>query len=127
MAKRHGASNIRGVIVSTSSAIVAIVRDPALLRALAFALQAHGHMVAAHRTWTSASEHVSGAGCVILDGCLSVPEREACLSTLRPETSILLLAEDDTIYGERPGLQVLHKPLSGADVVAALAALRGNP
>lgn len=67
------------------------------------------------------------ASCVILDGCLPATERDACLSALRPETPVLLLAEDDTVYAERSFMEVLHKPLSGADVVTALSALRSNP
>jgi DNA-binding response OmpR family regulator len=111
----------------TRPTILAIVRDDALLRALAFALQAHGYQVSAQRAWEEGMENMPGASCVILDGCLSAAEREACLSALPPEKPILLLAEDDTVFAARPLMQVLHKPLSGADVVAALSALRGNP
>ena len=111
----------------TPPTIVAIVKDAALLRALAFVLQAHGHKVSAHRSWKMAKPSARQACCVILDGCLSAAEREACLADVRPETPVILLAEDDTVFAGRPFLQILHKPLTGTDVVAALKAIRGNP
>jgi DNA-binding response OmpR family regulator len=108
----------------TRPTILAIVRDEALLKALAFALKAHGFRVSAQRSWKEGMGNLHSASCVILDGCLPAAEREACLSALCPEMPVLLLAEDDTVFAERALLQVLHKPLSGADVVAALSALR---
>lgn len=113
--------------MSATPTIVAIVRDPALLRALAFALRTHGHEVTTHRSWASARESVGGARCVILDGCISPADREDCLASLGLGTPVLLLAEDDTAFIDRPSLQVLHKPLTGTDVVAAVSAIRRNP
>jgi len=124
---RPVATNVRGVRLPTSPSILVIVRDDALLRALAFALQAHGYRVSARQSWTADMEAPHHAGCVILDGCLPAAERAACLSALCPETPVLLLAEDETVFADRPFMQVLHKPLSGADVVSALSALRRNP
>jgi hypothetical protein len=103
--------------------IVAIARDSALLRSLAFALEAHGHSVETFQSWKSAKKYAPGALCVILDGCLPLSDRQACLEVLDLGVGVVLLAEDDTAYVERSGLQVLHKPLSGADVLSALASL----
>lgn len=126
-ARALSASIVRGVRLPTRPTILAIVRDEALLRALSFALQAHGYRVSAQRSWQQQKDGMCGTGCVILDGCLPAAEREACLSALCPETPVLLLAEDDTVFAQRPFMQVLQKPLSGTDVVAALSALRRNP
>jgi hypothetical protein len=104
--------------------IVAIARDPALLRSLAFALEAHGHKVETFRTWSSARDRASLAFCVILDGGETEMERKACLDSLPPATGIILLADDDTAHPERGGVLILHKPLTGLDVVTALAALK---
>lgn len=111
----------------TRPIILAIVRDEALLKALAFALKAHGYRVSAQRSWKEGMGSVHGANCVILDGCLPAAERETCLSALCPEMPVLLLAEDDTVFADRAFMQVLHKPLSGVDVVAALSTLRRTP
>jgi DNA-binding NtrC family response regulator len=100
--------------------IVAIALDSALLRSLDFALQAHGYKVASFRSWKAARDSVSRAACVILDGCLPTADRNACFEMLEHGVGVVLLAEDDTSYPERSGLQVLQKPLAGSDVVAAL-------
>lgn len=113
--------------LSTTYTIVAIARDSALLRSLAFALQAHGYRVTPFRSWKSAELAAAEAGCVILDECLPAEDREACLKLLGNGMGVVLLGEDDTFYAERSGLRVLHKPLSGSDVVAAVTAIRRNP
>lgn len=118
---------VRGTELPTTSNIVAIARDSALLRSLAFALQAHGYRVAPFGSWNAARESVAGALCVVLDDCLPAADREACLEMLGRGVGVVLLADDDTRYTERTGLQVLHKPLSGPDVLAAVTALRKNP
>lgn len=121
------AANLRGTELPTTSNIVAIARDSALLRSLAFALQAHGYKVAPFGSWKAARDSTMGAICVILDGRLPAADREACLEVLGGGVGVVLLADDDTRYTERSGLQVLHKPLSGPDVLAAVTALRKNP
>ncbi len=103
--------------------ILAVIRDPALLRALAFALEAHGYAVAAHATVDAAHGQLGAARCVILDGCLPPADRTACLTDLPDDMPVLLLAEDDTVYDMRLGQQVIQKPLTGADVVASLSSL----
>jgi DNA-binding NtrC family response regulator len=121
------ANNVRGVTLPTTLAIAVIVKDAALLRALAFALQAHGHRVSSYRTWKQARKGVSGVSCVIVDGCLPAAERDACLNAISPETSVVLLAEDDTVFDDKSDMKVVYKPLSGGDVLAALASIRRTP
>jgi hypothetical protein len=110
-----------------SPSIVAIAQDSALLRSLAFALQAHGYKVEQFPSWKAATNAAGRARSLVIDGCLPAADLEACLSLAGNGLGVVLLAEGDAHYVERDGLHVLHKPLSGADVVAALAALRGNP
>ncbi len=104
--------------------IVAIARDQALLRSLAFALDAHGYRVAPFPSWRAARESARLASLVILDDCLPPADKEACLAVLGPGVPVLLLAEHDVVHAERPGLRILAKPLSGLDVVDTVAALR---
>ena len=111
----------------TTSNIVAIARDPALLRSLAFALRAHGYRVAPFGSWQAAENSVAGAVCVILDGGLPAADRNACLGLLGGGARVVLLADEDTPDTARSGLSVLQKPLSGPDVLAAVTALRRNP
>jgi DNA-binding NtrC family response regulator len=112
--------------LSTTLNIVAIARDSALLRSLAFALQAHGYRVAPFSSWKAARESLAGAFCVILDGCLPVADREACLEAIGCGVGVVLLADEDTRYSARSELQVLQKPLSGADVLAAVTRYVGT-
>ena len=113
-----------GAVLSHSPFIAVIAHDPALLRSLAFTLQAHGYRVEQFRSWGAARERIGAASGVIVDGGLPTADLKACLSL---DAKVVLLAEDDAhIFGWRD-LQVLHKPLSGSDVVAALAALREYP
>lgn len=111
----------------TTRTIIAIARDSALLRSLAFALEAHGHRVEAFGSWGSARSSARDAGCVILDGSIPPVDREDCLGVLAQGVGVVLLAEDNAPISERNGLRVLHKPLSGPDVLEAVASLRRNP
>lgn len=127
MVVRLIATIVRGPQLPSTSNIVAIARDSALLRSLAFALQAHGYKVAPFGSWKAASESAAGALCVVLDDRLPAADREACLEMLGRGIGVVLLADEDTLYAEHSGLRVLHKPLSGPDVLAAVTALRRNP
>ena len=117
----------RGTDLPITPNIVAIARDPALLRSLAFALQAHGYRVAPFGSWRAAEGSVAGAVCVILDGRLPATDRDACLGLLGGGARVVLLADEDTPHTDRPGLRIIEKPLSGPDVLAAVTALRRNP
>jgi DNA-binding response OmpR family regulator len=111
----------------TTPVIVSIVKDPALSRALAFALRAYGYEVATFRSWKLAEQTVRKATCVILDSCLPDPDREACLASLGAQIPVLFLAENEMVNIERPCVQVLYKPLTGPDIVTALMTIRKNP
>jgi DNA-binding response OmpR family regulator len=111
----------------TTSTIVAIARDSALLRSLAFALEAHGYQVKTFLSWKTARESACCARCVIIDGSLPLSDRDACLEILAYGVRVVMLAEDETRLPQRHGLQVLHKPLSGSDVLGAVASLRTTP
>ncbi|MCY1745157.1 MULTISPECIES: hypothetical protein [Ensifer] len=62
---------------------------------------------------------------LVLDGSLPALDIEACLA-LATGKRVVLLADDDVDHVRRQNILVLHKPLSGSDVIAALAALRSN-
>lgn len=113
--------------MSSTTVIVAIARDPALLRSLAFALDAHGYEVAAFATWGEAGDAARRASLVILDDGLPGPEKRACLSLKDDGVPILLLTGNHAAIDDQTRPGVLAKPLSGADVVEAVAALRRNP
>jgi len=118
---------VRGTELPNRPNIVAIARDSALLRSLEFALQAHGYRVAPFGSWTAAKDSTAGALCVVVDGRVPAADRAACLEMIGRGVGVVLLADEDTLYSEHAGLQILHKPLSGPDVLAAVTALRKNP
>jgi DNA-binding response OmpR family regulator len=120
-------SNAGGPVLTHSPPIVAIAQDSALLRSLAFALQAHGYKVEQFLSWKAATNAAGRARNLVIDGRMPAADLQACLSLAGKGQDVVLLAEDDVHYIEREGLHVLHKPLSGADVIAALAALRKDP
>ncbi|WP_133253023.1 hypothetical protein [Rhizobium wuzhouense] len=115
--------------LSTLSAIVAVVKDPALLRSISFALNTHGQTVEQFNDWTMAAEAISHAQCVILDTCLPPADLTAGLSLASRGVKVVVLAEDDRDYeGVNPDdICVLSKPLKGPDIANAVSALRKNP
>ncbi|SIQ83956.1 hypothetical protein SAMN05880561_10550 [Rhizobium sp. RU33A] len=115
--------------MSTLSAIVAVVKDPALLRSISFALKTHGQAVQQFNDWTMAAEAISRADCVILDTCLPAADLTAGLSLANHGMKLVVLAEDDKDYGggNPQGICVLSKPLNGPDIANAVSALRKTP
>jgi len=122
--RRTFAVNVHGARLSTKPAIVAIISDPALLRSLAFALEAHGHPVETFSSWRSARERACVALCVVLDGSLVEEDREACLDSIAVDVPVILLADNGTPAPRRDNVLILHKPLAGPDIVLALATLK---
>lgn len=107
--------------------IVAIAKDSALLRSLAFALEAHGYRVKPFRSWQLAKGSTVGAFCVVLDSNLPASDKVEWLADRDPGVGTILLAEDDLDLGGRdPGVIVLNKPLAGPDVLGALATLKAR-
>lgn len=113
--------------MSSPPLVVTIAKDEALLRSLVFAMEAHGYQVEQFQSWVAAKERNSMAEILVLDGSLPAMDIEACLAWAAGKRVVLLADEDtDQVRPENIHL-VLHKPLSGSDVIAALAALRSNP
>lgn len=113
--------------MSLTPTIVAIAKDSALLRSLAFALEAHGYLVKPFRSWKSAKESARGAFCVVLDDNLPAADKVAWLADREPGVGTVILAEEDLeLAGRDPGVIVLNKPLAGPDVVTALAVLKSR-
>jgi DNA-binding NtrC family response regulator len=107
--------------------IVAIAKDSALLRSLAFALEAHGYLVKPFRTWQSAKDSARVAFCVVLDSNLPDADKVAWLADREPGVGTVFLAEGDLeLAGRDPGVIVLNKPLDGPDVLTALATLKAR-
>jgi hypothetical protein len=107
--------------------IVAIAKDSALLRSLAFALEAHGYRVKPFRSWSLAKDSARGAFCVVLDNNLPADDKVAWLADREPGVGTVLLAEDDLeLAGRDPSVIVLNKPLAGPDVLTALAVLKAR-
>lgn len=115
--------------MSTPSAIVAVVKDAALLRSISFALNTHGQSVEQFNDWTMAAEAISRAECVILDTCLPPADLTAGLRLANRGIKLVVLAEDDRDYGggNTEDICVLSKPLNGPDIANAVSALRKNP
>ena len=83
-----------GIPLSTLSAIVAVVKDPALLRSISFALNTHGQTVEQFNDWAMATEAISRAQCVILDTCLPPSDLMAGLNLANRGVKLVILAED---------------------------------
>ncbi|MCK3780600.1 hypothetical protein MZK49_28380 [Ensifer sesbaniae] len=111
--------------MSSPPPVVTIAKDEALLRSLAFAMEAHGYQVEQFGSWTAAKERSSVAEILVLDGSLPMMDIEACLA-LAAGKRVILLADEDIDQVRPQNILVLHKPLSGSDVIAALTALRNN-
>jgi hypothetical protein len=109
--------------VSTTPTIVAIANDPALLRSLAFALEAHGHQVRAYSARSAAGECLSEAACVIVDGRLALSDLKRIVEQAAAKTKVMILADDDTMSFGRRDVLLLRKPLDGPDVLSALSTL----
>lgn len=102
-----------------SRAIVVIVPDQALNRSLAFALEADGYRVSSFASVASASKALPDALCIIADdGALKAAVAPNDLSRFAGRT--LLLREHGAVP-RHDAMTVLTKPLSGADVLAAVA------
>jgi hypothetical protein len=115
------------IILPLAPTIVAIAKDSALLRSLAFALDAHGYLVKPFHTWQSAKDSARGAFCVVLDSNLPDADKVAWLADREPGVGTLLLAEGDLeLDGRDPSVIVLNKPLDGPDVLTALATLKAR-
>lgn len=113
--------------MSLKPVIVAIAKDSALLRSLAFALEAHGYSVKAFRTWQAAKDSARGAFCVVLDDNLPSADKVAWLADREPGVGTVLLAGDDLeLTGRDPSVIVVNKPLSGPDVLSALLVLKAR-
>jgi DNA-binding response OmpR family regulator len=98
-----------------------------MLRSMAFALEAHGYRVEQYAAWKAAEAAASRAFCLVVDGDLATAELETCFALRDRGVAVVVLAEDEADFAHQPGLKVLNKPLSGADLVAAVAAIRRNP
>lgn len=107
--------------------IVAVAKDSALLRSLAFALEAHGYRVKAFRSWQTAKDSAKEAFCVVLDDHLPAADKVAWLADREPGVGTILLAADDLeLTGRDPAVVVVNKPLDGPDVLTALATLKAR-
>ena len=112
--------------MSTASAIVVIVKDPALLRSITFALNAHGQAVEPFSDWATAADTARKADCIVLDGCLPVADVRAGVTLSQEGIKIVLLTESEAESNPDFPVQVLAKPLKGPDIADAVATLRGN-
>lgn len=110
--------------MSDSSTVVAIVKDPALLRSIGFALNAHGQVVEEFSDWAAAAAALKRADCVIIDACLPQATVRDGFKLTQHGVKLVILAEDDTDYGTDASVHVLSKPLTGSDIANAVEALR---
>jgi hypothetical protein len=102
-----------------SRQIVLIVPDGVLSRSLAFALEADGYHVCAFGSWQSASEKLPTALCVITDQEAFRNGKEARPDFDAYAARMILLTEDAAVAAPAQ-MQVLVKPLNGADVLSAV-------
>jgi hypothetical protein len=113
--------------LSDHSNVVAIVKDPALLRSIGFALNTHGQVIEAFSDWPTAAAALKHADCVIIDACLPQSTVRDAFKLTQHGVKLVILAEDDTDYGAEAGVLVLSKPLTGSDIANAVEALRRHP
>lgn len=114
-------------MLSDFSNVVAIVKDPALLRSIGFALKAHGQAVEEFSDWAAATAALARADCVIIDTCLPQAALSDGFKLTQHGIKLVILAEDDTDYGAGASVHVLSKPLTGSDIANAVEALRKHP
>ena len=108
---RSVAANNHGTQLPNTSAIVAIARDTALLRSLAFALEAHGYHVKTFPSWKSAKASMGEALCVIVDGGLPPDDRRAWHESLHAGNNVVLL-QGETGIESLPISRVLEQVLN---------------
>ncbi|MCD2173463.1 hypothetical protein [Rhizobium sp. C4] len=106
--------------MSKTRAIVVIVPDQALNRSLAFALEADGYRVSSFASLASASKALPDSLCIIADENV-FPKSSAALPDLSGMEARTLVLSEHASAPRRDALAVLTKPLSGADVLAAVA------
>lgn len=98
-------------------AIVAIATDDALLRSLAFALGVEGYKVKPFDSWQSALDQMETSICVIVDVDICRKDADARKSLLDPESRIVLLTDGMPAPTLSRNVQVISKPLEGADIL----------
>lgn len=107
--------------------IVVIVPDAALSRSLAFALEADGYRVATFEDFISAKAALATALCIVADQSIFHDESEA-ITMLDGLTARTVLISEHMAKPLAENIEVLTKPLSGADVLSAVGKfLPGQP
>lgn len=109
-----------------SRAIVVIVPDQALNRSLAFALEADGYRVSSFSSLASASNALSESLCIIADEN-ALPRAAAAANGLSGLEGRTLVLSEHAAAPRKDTMTVLTKPLSGADVLAAVARFLPSP
>ncbi len=101
-------------------AIVVIVPDQALNRSLAFALEADGYRVSTFASVASASAALPDSLCIIADE-KAIPQQGILAAGLSGFEGRTLVLSEHASAPRTDAMTVLTKPLSGADVLAAVA------
>ena len=98
--------------------IVAIARDEAMLRSLAFALGVEGFTVRACATWRAARPLIDGAICVIVDVDICRTDADARRSLADPSCRIIVMTDGLPYPEAARNARLVSTPLIGADILA---------
>jgi hypothetical protein len=112
--------------MSNLRSIVIIIPDAALRRSLAFALEVSGYLVSSFATLDAAEGALAAALCIIADQD-ALPRAAKTIQGLLPHAARTLLLTEHAVEPRGDVAQVLTKPLSGADVIAAVSKLQPHP
>lgn len=113
---------------ANSSQIVVVDDDPALLRAIAFSLEAEGFAVERHHTAHAFEQSdLAAAGCLVIDQRLPDALGLDVLSRLRRrrvETPAVLITSDPPpcvrAWARALRTEIVEKPAMGADLIRAV-------
>lgn len=108
----------------STSKVIAVVSDQALLRSIEFALEAHGYRVDSFSTWLGGRAASSEALCMVVDSGVLNNDPDAGSGLDNPPMRVLLLTDGPRSPITNPEVRSLEKPISGADLIATVDAMR---
>lgn len=112
--------------MSKTRPVVVIVPDMALNRSLAFALEAEGYRVSTFTALDAATAALPGSLCIIADQDI-LPGHHLAGGRLEPFAARTVMLSEFGTDDEKSDMQVLTKPLNGADVLGAVGRILHAP
>lgn len=114
-------------ILPFTETIVVVAPDPALLRSIAFALEAHGYRVDTHPSWRSAEQAGATATCFVVDTQIFREDIDAENAVASGSRRTILLTDGFAPRPPRTNVRILEKPFGPDDLLAMLRSLDKVP